>query len=268
MLDVNRYQKLHRGFLVLLCILASLLPVLSVGFYFLSIYGWVEPEQLGQFGDFVGGLLNPLFSVFSLLFIAFSLLDNLANTAVTYEQNRIALDVAIQQNTLAAEQLRVAVMQLESDLKKQERNSSVEERRLGRNLTLTWHQDWMSPQMSLLKANVLGDIQTRILNIEAGQASAFIGGLRNTAAVQIRKTHHEIKDVMRSILQAITFFEDELLDKELFLKLIESDFRQWHSVLNRLDMRANPSDESPDSLSEDAERQRLVERLARVLGLS
>lgn len=230
--------------------------------FFVLIFCWVDgklpesSERLGQLGDFFGGILNPLFSLGSFVLLAISLLYTLR-----------AFEASIEANKVAMLGVKTALTQLEFDHKKLEKEAVENEKKTKRDLTLAWHQNWMSPQMALQKANALGEIQTRILNIETGQARAFIGGSRNAGVVQIRKTYQEIKDVMRLIHHAITFFEDELLEKELFLKLFESDLRQWHSVLNRLDMRANPSDESPDSLLEDAERWGLVERLARVLGL-
>jgi hypothetical protein len=72
---------------------------------------------------------------------------------------------------------------------------------------------------------------------------------------------------MLLIHQAITFFDDELLDKDLFLKLFAADFRQWHSVLSRLDMRIGAFDESQHSEALDAERRELVERLGRAVGI-
>lgn len=230
---------------------------------FACIFAWVVGKwpdssgQLGQFGDFFGGVLNPLFSFSSFVLLGYSLI---------YTHG--AYEVSLAASNLALLQADAAIGQLNFEREKHQKDLLDDEKKSRRDMTLTWHQNWMSPQMSLLKANALGEIQTRIINIEAGQASAFIGGLRNAGAVHIRKTYQEIKDVMRLIHHAITFFEDELLDKDLFLKLFEADFRQWHSVLNRLDMRAIPSDGSPDSLSEEAERTDLVERLTRLIGAS
>jgi hypothetical protein len=263
----QRINKLYFKIRVVICVAACLLPALLCVFYFTCKNNYAKPELLGQLGDFIGGVLNPLFSILSLLFIAFSLIHTLMQTEMAISSNTAAIDIAIQQNKIAAEQLRLGTIQIEFEQKKHEKNSIEDSIRLRRELTITWHQNWMSPQMAAIKRSVYADIEYRIRSREAGQHSAFIGESRTSDSSMRRKEYREIKDVILRIHQAITFFDDDLLDKELFMKLFQADFKQWHSVLSRLDMRIDTSDGSQDSLSEETERRDLVERLARVIGL-
>jgi hypothetical protein len=165
------------------------------------------------------------------------------------------------------EQVKVALKQLEFDIEKHQKDSIEDGQKLRRDLTITWHQNWMSPEMTRLKLSVYGEIETRISSIESGQHAAFMGGHRTSGDVQVREKYHGIKYVMLHIHQAITYFDDGLIDKDLFLKLFAAEFRQWHSVLSRLDLRIDTSDRSQDSLSEETERRDLAKRLARVIGL-
>jgi len=216
----------------------------------------LKSETLGQFGDFFGGLVNPFCSLISLLLIARSLMYNVG-----------ALEVSMMAVNVATEQVKISMNQLEFEFAKHQKDFSDDENRLQRDLTISWHQNWMSPQMATLKTEVYGDIESRVINRESGQHSAFIGGLRTSDRVEVREKYHAIKYVMLLIHQAITFFDDELLDKDLFLKLFAADFRQWHSVLSRLDMRIGAFDGSQHSEALDAERRELVERLARAIGI-
>jgi hypothetical protein len=216
---------------------------------------YCNAEILGQFGDFTGGILNPVFSLLSLILILMSLFYAHFNNELTMQGQKIAMGA-----------IEIQLQQLRFETEKHKTELSDSQKKSKQDLTIMWHQNWMSPQMSLLKANVFGEIQTRILNIEAGQASAFIGGLRNAGAFHIRKTYNEIKGVMRFFQQAITFFEEELVDKRLFLRLFETEFRQWHTVLSRLDMRINNDDFAKESLLEETERIELIERLGKVIG--
>jgi hypothetical protein len=157
--------------------------------------------------------------------------------------------------------------QIEFEIERHKLELISDEKKSRRDLTINWHQNWMSPHMAMLKRNAYGEIETRIFSIERGQQSAFIGGFRISDRAEVREKYHAVKDVMLLIHHAVTFFEDELVDKDLFLKLFAADFRQWHSALSRLDMRINTSDGSQYSEAQDAERRDLVERLARVIGL-
>jgi hypothetical protein len=244
----------------------SLLSLISIAIILLSLFAcvflWlsknteITPETLGQFGDFFGGLLNPILSVFSLFLIARSFIYTLR-----------AFNLSMEANNLASEQVNVALRQFIFEQEKYIRDFKENERRTRQDLTIAWHHNWMSPQMATLKRNAYGEIETRISSIGRGQHSAFIGGFRTSDRVEVRERYHAIKDVMLLIHHAVTFFDDGLLDKDLFLKLFAADFRQWHSVLSRLDMRIDTSDGSQDSLLEETERRDLVKRLARVIGL-
>jgi hypothetical protein len=263
----QRINRLYFKIRVMICVAACLFPALLYIFYFTHKNNYATPELLGQLGDFIGGVLNPLFSILSLLFIAFSLIHTLMQTEMAILSHTAAIDIATQQNKTAAEQLRLGTIQLEFEHKKHEKNSIEDSVRLRRELTINWHQHWMSPQMSELKMNVYGEVQTHIFNIEANSFSAFLGGLRRSGNVQTRKKYHEIKDVMSLIHHALIYFETELVDNDLFTKLFETDFRRWHSVLSGLDMRETSADTSQESLSEEAERMELVKRLARAIGI-
>jgi hypothetical protein len=228
----------------------------AVFFIRLSQNNCTKSETLGQFGDFFGGLVNPFCSLISLLLIARSL-----------KYNSEALEVSMMAVKVAMNQVEISMKQFEFESAKHQKDFSDDESKSRRDLTISWHQNWMSPQMATLKRNAYGEIETRISSIERGQHSAFIGGFRTSDRVEVREKYYAIKDVMLLIHHAVTFFDDDLLDKDLFLKLFAADFRQWHSVLSRLDMRIGTFDGSQHSEALDAERQDLVERLARVIGL-
>jgi hypothetical protein len=237
----------------ILFVTAVLLLIAVLVFFCACWYNWDNAAKLGQFGDFIGGTLNPTFSVASLILIGTSLYFT-----------HLSLEIAIAANefTMFSTQ-----KQIESEIERHKQELIANETKSRRDLTIAWHKNWMSPEMATLKRSVFGDIENRIKNCEAGQHSAFIGGLRISDAVQVREKYHWIKDVMLLIHHAITFFDDELLDKDLFLKLLAADFRQWYSVLSKLDMRIGTFDTTQHSEAEDAERRELVERLARAIGI-
>jgi uncharacterized membrane protein len=246
--------------------LFSIVLIFATWVLLVSLFVWTSnwfsgelgksPEQLGQFGDFFGGIINPLFSLASFVLLIRTL---------TY--TRGAFKVSLESINVTRQQVVVAMDQLKFEYEKHRNELTEDEKRSRRELTITWHQNWMSPEMTRLKLSVYGEIETCISSIESGQHAAFMGGRRTSGNVQFREKYHGIKYVMLHIHQAITYFDDGLLDKDLFLKLFAADFRQWHSVLSRLDMKIDTRDVSQDSLSEETERRDLVERLARVIGL-
>ena len=247
-LDKDDWKNIEFGlatFVIWVCLIALFATI----FYWGYEKSEKSPQELGQFGDFFGGILNPLFSYTSMVLLAISFI-------YTKEAFRLSTDG-----------VRATLLQTQMNYDMQRIERIDNEIKSRRDLTIIWHQNWMSPQMSMLKMNVYGEIQSCISNTVGDFHSAFIGGLRNSANVQTRMTYYEIKEVVRLIHHAVTYFENGLVDKDLFLQLFENDLRQWHSVLSRLDMRGELCDESQESHSEESERKHLVERLARVIGI-
>jgi hypothetical protein len=257
MFDSEQAKKRVRNSIVLiggfLFFTALLLLIAVLVFFCACWYKWVSPATLGQFGDFMGGTLNPLFSVASLFLIGTSLYFTLLS---------LELAMAANEFTMFSTQ-----KQIESEIERHKQVLIANETKSRRDLTITWHQNWMSPQMSEFKRRVYADMQFLIFKSDASRSPAFLGELEISTNVEHRKVHQGFKDIMNLIQTTITFFENRLVDRELFLRLFENELKQWHSVLSRLNMRINTSDGSQYSETQDAERRDLVERLARVIGL-
>ena len=247
-LDKDDWKNAEFG-LTILVIWACLISLFATIFYWAYGKYHESPEKLGQFGDFFGGILNPLFSHGSLILLA------------------ISLTRSNESFHAAMEGVKASLLQISMNYAMHRVDRIDKEINSRQDLTIISNQNWMSPQLSALKMNVYAEIQSCIFNTEGNFSSAFIGNLRRSANVQTRRHYYEIKEVMRLIHHAITYFENGLVDRDLFLKLFENDLRQWHSVFSRLDMRGELSDESQESLTEEAERRELVERLARAIGI-
>ena len=228
------------AFLLLLCLLLL---------YYFS--GYKHAALLGQFGDFIGGVLNPFYSLISL----FAILVSLIYSHFNYEFTMAA-------NTVAMEAVKIQLQQVKFDYEKNQLDRIDNEIKSRRDLTISWHQNWMSPQMGDLKRTVYAKMQYHIFHRGTGNASAFLGEYRESLG-----EYQGMKEIMNSIQATITFFENKLVDKDLFLRLFATELKKWHSVLSRLDLREELSDTSQESLTEEAERKDLVERLARVIGV-
>jgi len=246
-------QQTERWFFAAkVCSFVACFVLLSMilGFLFLTAT-YKNSEYLGHFGDFVGGILNPVFSLFSFLALLVSLFYGYMHHELTMASNLVAMQA-----------VNVQLHQVKFEHAKDQKDSRDNEKQSRRDLTISWHQNWMSPQMFELKRKVYEQMLFIISNRGSLTASAFLGGYRSSRDVENQVLYQELKDIMNVIQTTITFFENELVDKDLFLELFENDLRKWHSVLSRIDMRGPLGIESPESHTEEAERTKLVERLA------
>jgi hypothetical protein len=231
------------AFLLLLCLLLL--------FYF---SGYKHAELLGQFGDFIGGVLNPCYSLISLFAILVSLIYSHFNYEFTMAANTVAMDA-----------VKIQLQQVKFDYEKSQLDRIDNEIKSRRDLTISWHQNWMSPQLSTLKREVYEEITERISNMTSGEKTTFLGPYRQSEDFNNRAKYLAIKDVIRLIQHTITLFENDLVDKDLFLKIFKKDLSEWHAVFSMLDMREDSDDSSRVSLSDEAERQDMINRLARAI---
>jgi len=96
---------------VLFLAFAALLSIPAYYFYIFSNIEAFTPEGFGQFGDYFGGVLNPVFSFFAIFLLIFSLKqqnDVLAQQSIIIEQQEASIKIQSEELKDSNEQLKLS----------------------------------------------------------------------------------------------------------------------------------------------------------------
>lgn len=134
--------------------IAGLIIVLAIGFYALHFHGGLSDEQAkwGEFGDFIGGLVNPIIGFFTIWLLAVSLRQNhraLSQANKALDQSHQALE----ESKTELELTRVAIedarkMQEATELALKEQTAiAANARDMNNAMTLWKHYDALSKEI-------------------------------------------------------------------------------------------------------------------------
>jgi hypothetical protein len=243
--DQSTPEKIEGWFasLPVLILLLALPPILAA--FLLLSYGNQFPIRFakgqdvwGQFGDFLGGVLNPLVAWITLFIVAIS--------------------------------LRQTVRAIEHSLKEVHREQQSEKERR----TFQVHQVWISAEMQDLRTAVwefFNDAvrsadereQTRRALSEAGEPPAkietipaqgakrpkpvFIGQYRISEEQEERRLYYSLGSISHFMADTVALLDAGMLDQSLCKKLLGRSLKQWYDLYERLDFRVHEKDHSSQS---------------------
>jgi len=179
--------------------------VVTLGAYFANFHGDVVPghDAWGQFGDYVGGVLNPLVGLLVVASLYYT-----AHAAATSAQG--VLDQR-------SEARRLRVFQL--------------------------HQAWSAPEMHKVRELAHEFKKFRIeAATNAKQSKVFLGAYRESDQPTDRNNYNNLSSVWHFLADVNTLLQSGLLDDELARKLFLPAFQLWMKDFDRLDFRTSPTD--------------------------
>ncbi|RFC50748.1 MAG: hypothetical protein DVB22_001871 [Verrucomicrobia bacterium] len=249
-----------------------------LGVVLLYFYGQQFPEPFapkqelwGQFGDFVGGVLNPLIAWVSLIVIALNLRYTVRAILLSVD----AVDAARKQAQIAQEHFTHEIDEQKARMAR-EIQAAREQR------TFQLHQTWISPEMHALRTDVWEFLTTTVRNADqsepvncpgsaspseppsspneppsepTGQVGAklvFIGGFRLSHDRSDRRLYYSVGSISHFIADVDAMLKAELLADKVFLHLLGRSLRQWCELYRRLDFRTDENDTSSASIEENS----------------
>ena len=222
---------------------ASILALVATFFlYFVALaLGFVTDAshaRWGTFGDFVGGLLGPLFSFLSLIALLLTLvLQNreLEETRKELKQSRVAHEGQL------------------AELKAQAASAALRERR---DLTFKMLERWTSSTMRDHRLSAWDDLKERFAARLTGQAGKINLYEYQTAN---RKAFGHFVEVCHFFSDLNKLFDEKLLDCELTQLLFADSIFPWFKYTDSLDFsRSGTIDASYDASVENWYRIRVM----------
>lgn len=225
----------------LIVLLASTPAVLVA--ILLSIYAWQFPMGLsheqdiwGQFGDFVGGVLNPVVAWMTLVAVAVSLRFTVHALRETATATRISL------------------RQYENELIQQS-NRRIEERDTQlKQSTFQMHQVWIAPGMQEIRREALtflrSTIESRDITTET-TGRAYMGIYRKGRTETGQNRYYMLRGVWEFMADINTLITSNMLDGHLAFQLFGASIEPWVVLNDRVDLREDSNDESQESLDEN-----------------
>lgn len=96
---------------VLVLLLAAIVAFIVLGVYFFNFSGvFGDQESFGQFGDYVGGVLNPIFAFLTICLLLLSIHVQLQELKETREEIRRSAEAFEQQNSIMQRQMEAALL--------------------------------------------------------------------------------------------------------------------------------------------------------------
>jgi hypothetical protein len=242
-----------------------------------------KQDVWGQFGDFVGGVLNPFIAWVSMIIIA-----------VTLRYTGKAIQVSAEAVEAARDQVNLAQEQFLLEVNEQKNRRSKEKQAEREQRTLQLHQTWISPEMHVLRTEVWEFLSTKVReqyrftaesnladsqsfesqrnsdepresDVKADASPVFIGGYRVSPEIDQRRLYYSIGSISHFMADANAMLNASLLDRDLFWNLLGRSLVQWCDLYHRLDFRINERDESNESLNENAWHRDSVQGLSNEL---
>lgn len=196
-------------------------------------------EHWGQFGDLVGGTLNPILAWSSLFATVFSL--------------RYAV-IAIQVST-------EAIKQSTEQFKKQERS---EAERSKQQQALEMHKLWISPEMQKIRTELWAFLKSEECKT-AQAAPIFIGRFRNSSDINERRLYYSLGTITHFIGDLWSMLNSKLVNEDMLLALLGRSLDQWVTMYARLDFRSHENDDDPTSETEHIWHKQCLDDFAKLL---
>lgn len=250
--DQNEYVVPPWWQVVLLASAPIILGIALLGAYFWNFAGRISDKQdvWGQFGDFVGGVLNPVIAWMTLIAVAISLRFTVHALRETATATRIALRQYEHE------------LREQGDRRLQERDARLKE------LTFQMHQLWVAPGMQEIRREAMTSLRSAIdmTDVQEGASSpVFLGDYRMGGEQKSRRAYYMLRGVWEFLADINTLISKNMLDAGLTFQLFGASIEPWVVLNERVDLRESPEDAAQESLDENRWFQERVRPLGGLL---
>jgi uncharacterized membrane protein len=284
--------ELHWWIVNALLALPALLVILTLIFYGTKFpKPWAERQDVwGQFGDFFGGVLNPIIGWINLVVIA-----------LTFRYTVRTLQVSVDSVKVAQDQANVAQQHLNLVIEHENARRNEETQAQRKQQTFQLYQTWVSPEMQVLRTRIWDFLNTGLyasdcsvlsrnpevldgnptiqtsdassnddqlnapLEINEAQRTLFLGSYRTSSFQRERNCYYSVGSISHFIADANAMLNAEILDHQLFNSLLGRSLSQWCELYKRLDFRRHENDRDPSSINENEWHRKAVEGLSTYL---
>lgn len=281
---VEKSQRLIRIALVTMVLVSSISLLLVVGLYAANFGGQLSdsPDVWGQFGDYLGGVLNPFLSLIGLIGLALTLYANV----VALRQSRQSIDAAFesveasrQSVAIGRDATEIAQKALEHQIAASEEARKIRESEERTRLLVDLLLLWMSPEMQIARGRAWDFIKKNLK--QSGEAKpTYMGQYRHTEDADEKADFSRMASVYHFLADVHTLIAEEMIDERLTWQLIGRSAIYWLEMLDSLDFREHEHDSSEVSANSNKwynvsvrplharfKRYQATEEIARHMGL-
>lgn len=221
--------------LIILLAMPAILGAVLLGLYVCQFSRGLSQRQdtWGQFGDFIGGVLNPFITWMTLIAVAVSLRFTVHTLRETAKATHIALrqyeNEIFQQGNRRRETL---------DAEKKER-------------TFRMHQIWIDPGMQEMRRKALAFLQASALTRGTG-GEVCMGRFRTSDSANEQASYNALRGIWEFLANVNTLSEFGLLDNWLAFHLFGASLEPWIALNNRVRLWAVANDTRQENLDDDS----------------
>jgi uncharacterized membrane protein len=222
-----------RPFIIGLCAFPVVFWLGTLILYFIVFAGSLseDPAVWGQFGDYIGGFVNPVVAVCTLIVVAITLWYSVS-----------AIQISAKATLAAQDQARTSQLALDNELKQQRQRADQEKSEQAERRTLYLHQQWVSPDMQTIRIEAF--------DVLHGNAHAddpiFLGHLPKGEYAD-RRLYRLLRAVWEFMANANSMLEAGLLHEQLFWKLFTPSLHEWAMLAQRVRFEEHNDAKSPQA---------------------
>lgn len=199
------------------------------GVFLFGLYAWKFWGELSnrqdvwaQFGDFFGGVLNPIAALATLVVVAISL--DLTVKALRHTERATRLSL---------KQYNLLEKQFYDEIKKYQIEKNVAEHARKRELTLRMHQIWIDPGMQQLRSEALEFLQKWGL---LTSRMIYMGRYRASDSEKELRGYSNLRSIWEFLENLYSLDEFSMLDRTLALRLFGASLELWVDLNNRMSL--------------------------------
>lgn len=235
---VDQYSMPGKGMLILWSLSPTIvvLPMIAMYLRAFSITPSSDHNRWGQFGDFIGGLVNPSIAWMTFVAIVFSY----RHTVHAVRESAKAAFAAQEELSVAREQLRIARTQLENERKNQEERREREAESALENRTFQVHGYWTDPGMQHSRLAALSKIKFDIIGKNTNMI--YLGKYRESRIPEEWQTYTSIQRVWEFFAELDALLEAGMLNEPVFWRLMGPSMQPWVEIDYRIELGADLHD--------------------------
>ncbi len=260
-IELERFEKIAYTFPIIVAI-----TILAIYFFQFNNKLSTDPSTFGTFGDYFGGILNPV--------ISFMTLYGLVHTL---KQNKEAIKHSAQATEAATNQAMLADKQFKAyeTRQKEEEESRKQEALLARTMDL--FKIWISPDMQRIRTEVLAWLSSSRIteeterNNKVGQCipdvmssegqTHYLGKHRKSTKPETVKNCISIGTISLFFQDLATLLSIQKLDEEFLFNIMEYSLNLWIEIYKNIDFKSDANDNSDESVQHNLIHKKGIEAL-------
>lgn len=245
--ELERFEKIAYAVPIIVAI-----TILTIYFFQFNNKISSDPSTFGTFGDYFGGILNPVISFMTLYGVVHTL-----------KQNKEAIKHSAQATEAATNQAMLADKEFKAfeTRQKVEEESRKQEALLARTMDL--YKIWISPDMQRIRTEVLAWLSSSkiteetISNNGVGQCipdvwsnegqTYYLGKHRKSTKPETVKNYISIGTISLFFKDLATLLSIQKLDEEFLLDIMGFSLTLWIETYKNIDFKSDASDNSEES---------------------